>query len=516
MSPDSPTFGRGWGILLGALLIVGCTSSPPDPSATAASTLAPSDGPSPPPITWADCTADTEPKFTGRRPNDRTVTWECATLSVPMDYDEPDGERLHLAVVRGIVQGERERIGSLVVNPGGPGASGNDLALNMAYALPLDVVRGFDIVGFDPRGVNFSDGVECVSDRQTDALFDVEPYARDDAEFGDLVALAEDVAAGCEDRYGEGLGAFNTTDTARDLDRLRTSLGDERLTYLGYSYGTTLGSTYAELFPDRVRALVLDGAVDPSLDEMESAQAQARGFSDAFTAFSQACADNAPCAAGLDPAATMTAVLDAARRSPLTVEDSTRTVAVGLAFTGVLSALYREESWPALARALGEAEQGDGTGLATMADGYTGRRPDGTYPNRLDANYAVNCADSDEIFSDEEIRGFVEQMRTQYPLFGAPMAANLLTCSHWRAPRTPLPARDAPGAAPILVVGTKNDPATPYTGALALARELRSGLLLTWDGEGHTAYPKTRCVTAAVDAYLLELTVPEQTACPAE
>ncbi|MBA3524567.1 MAG: alpha/beta fold hydrolase [Geodermatophilaceae bacterium] len=454
--------------------------------------------------------------LTSRAPTGRTVTWACGTLPVPLDYDEPDGDQLELAVVRGTVQGPRDRIGSLVVNPGGPGASGNDLALNLAYALPLDVVRGFDIVGVDPRGVNLSDPVECISDAQTDAVFDAEPYARDDTEFAALVTLAEQVAGSCQDAYGDDLGAFNTTDSARDLEELRAALGDEQLTYLGYSYGTTLGSTYAEMYPERVRALVLDGAVDPTLGEMASARAQAGGFTDAFAAFTQACTDNAPCAAGPDPAATMTSALDAARRQPLPVEGSGRTVAVGLVFTGILGALYREENWPALALALGQATAGDGTGMAALADAYTGRRTNGTYPNRLESNYAVNCADTDEVFGDAEIRAFVAELRAQYPLFGAPIAANLLTCSHWRAPRTPLPVRDADGAAAILVVGTRNDPATPYSGAVAMARDLQSATLLTWDGEGHTAYPKTHCVTAAVDDYLLNLAMPDKLTCPAQ
>jgi len=447
---------------------------------------------------------------------DRDLTWECGTLAVPLDYADPDGERLEIAVVRGRLTGQQDGLGALLVNPGGPGGSGTDLVLNLAYTMPLDVVRRFDLVGFDPRGVNFSNPVQCVPDDYKDEIYQAEPYARDDAEFATLVEIAETVAGMCHDRYGDDLGLFNTLNTARDMDQLRESLGDEQLSYLGYSYGTTLGSTYAELFPDNVRALVLDAATDPTLGEQASTQAQARGFESAFDAFARECLANAPCAAGKDPKQTVLDVLEETRRSPLPVTGAgDRSLPVGLVLTGVISSLYSQESWPMLAEAIGSAAAGDGTGLVQLADGYTRRREDGTYSNLLEANLSVNCADTAETFTDTEIRAFIEELRARYPLFGAPIAANLLTCDRWQAPRFPLPERDAEGADPIMVVGTTNDPATPYTGAQAMAGELDSGFLLTWEGEGHTAYPKTPCVSAAVNAYLIDLVVPTDESCPA-
>lgn len=465
---------------------------------------------------FTDCTADFERIVEGRPGSDRALRWGCGTLQVPLDYTDADGDLLSIRVVRARLDSQQDRIGSLLVNPGGPGIAGTDLALNLSLSLPIGVLERFDLVGFDPRGVNLSSPVECVPDAYKDELYGAEPYARNDAEFQVQVKIAETVADMCYGRYGEELGLINTMNTARDMDQLRDSLGEEKLTYLGYSYGTTLGSTYAELFPENVRALVLDGATDPTLDELASVQAQARGFESAFDAFAADCLGAGSCAAGSDPKQTVLDVLDGARRTPLpTTGEGGRTLAVGLVLTGVLSSLYSQESWPSLAEAIGAAAAGDGTGLLQLADNYTRRADDGSYPNLLEANLSINCADTDETFTDEQIRASVEDLRGRYPLFGAPIAVNLLSCDRWLAPRYPLPARDAAGAAPILVVGTTNDPATPYTGAQAMTAELDSGFLLTWDGEGHTAYPKTPCVTSAVDAYLIDLTVPTDDTCPA-
>jgi len=502
------------------------TGTPTAAGRTASSAPSPSPSPSPPvepdpgelpeaaALDLTDCTADVI-DLVGEDV-ERQLTWECGTLAVPLDYLDPGGDRLELAVVRGRLTGQQERLGSLLVNPGGPGGSGADLVLNLAYTLPLDVVRSFDMVGFDPRGVNLSSPIDCVPADYKDEVFSAEPYARNDAEFAVLVEIAETMAGMCHDRYGDELGLFNTLNTARDMDQLRESLGDEQLTYLGYSYGTTLGSTYAELFPDNVRALVLDAATDPTLGERGSAEAQARGFESAFDAFAAGCLANAPCAAGDDPKETVLDVLDDARNAPLpTTGEDGRTVPVGLVLTGVISSLYSQESWPALAEAIGSAAAGNGNGLLQLGDRYTGRREDGSYSNLLEANLSVNCADTAETFTDTEIRAFIEELRGRYPLFGAPIAANVLSCDRWLAPRYPLPERDAEDADPIMVIGTTNDPATPYTGAEAMAEELDSGFLLTWEGEGHTAYPKTPCVTAAVDAYLIDLVVPADDSCPA-
>jgi pimeloyl-ACP methyl ester carboxylesterase len=186
----------------------------------------------------------------------------------------------------------------------------------------------------------------------------------------------------------------------------------------------------------------------------------------------------------------------------------TRTATAGIVLTAVQSAMYDTDTWPQLAQALAAAQKGDSQGLFSLADSYNGRLANGTYSNQVDASLAINCADTDEKYTQDQVRGLIADWNTKYPLFGASTAVGLYTCTVWKANRTPLPKRAPVSSAPILVVGNTGDPVTPYTGAQDMARDLGSTALLTWQGQGHTSYPKTQCVTAAVDAYLVNLTVP--------
>jgi pimeloyl-ACP methyl ester carboxylesterase len=305
------------------------------------------------------------------------------------------------------------------------------------------------------------------------------------------------------------------------MDRLREALGDEKLTYLGYSYGTTLGSTYAEMFPDKVRAMVLDGATDPDADPVADAEGQAAGFEDAFDAFAKNCLDlRAGCPMGKTPRTYLEKLLDEAEAAPIPTKDKgdDREATAGDVLTAVAAALYDEDAWPQLSQALVAARKGDAAGVFTLADAYTQRLDDGSYSNLFDANRAINCADTDEEdqVSEEEIRSLVAEWTKEYPLFGPSSATALYDCNVWDAERTPLPERDAEGSPPILVIGTEGDPATPLAGAVDMAKDLDSGVLLTWQGEGHTAYPKTKCVTKAVDAYLIDEKAPkDDLTCPA-
>lgn len=472
----------------------------------------------PPPvddISWEDCTDNVDQAVGGLS---RPLTFECGTTRVPKDYDNPTDGEYELFLLRGVSTEQTDRIGSLVVNPGGPGASGVDTAIGLALRLPLAILDRFDIVGFDPRGVGFSTPVECIPDALKDEANAAEPTPRTPEEIDEAIDLSEEAGDGCEAKYGEELGNFNTTYTARDMDRLREALGDEQLTYLGYSYGTTLGSTYAELFPDRVRALVLDGAVDPSKDDLESSEGQAAGFEQAFDAFAGDCLSRGDdCPAGPDARNLVYQLLEQAEASPIPSSGpGGRTATDGLVFLGVLGALYSRDAWPDLARALADARGGDSLGLLRLADGYTRRQPDGSYPNLTDANVAINCADSDQTFTVAEVHGYVTEWDAAYPLFGAALASGLMTCTLWEATRHPLPERSAAGSAPILVIGTEGDPATPYAGAVTMAGQLEAGVLLTWEGEGHTAFPKTDCITDAVMDYLIDLVAPpDGTTCPA-
>jgi pimeloyl-ACP methyl ester carboxylesterase len=503
------------------LLAAGCTSDGgTDEEATPSASSAPAE-PTAEPIEWTDCNELLQPLLAGRPGSERGLTFECGQVTVPISYDEPQGERLPLRLVRAVHPAQTDRIGSLVVNPGGPGASGLDAALGLALTLPEDVLRRFDLVGFDPRGVASSSPVECIPDETKDRLVAAEPQPTSAEQLDDVFALSTEVAEGCAERYESpaALGAFNTVDTARDMDLLREALGEDQLTYLGYSYGTTLGSTYAELFPDRVRAFVLDAAVDPDPDLRASAEASAAGLEAGFDAFAQNCTSLiAGCPLGDNPRLFVDELMLQASQAPIpsATEGETRQATPGVVLTAVQAALYDTRTWPQLSQSLAAARGGDAAGLFSLADSYSGRLEDGTYSNLLDANIAINCADTEEQIEPAEVRALAAEWDAKYPLFGAGSAAGLFTCTPWEADRTPLPERDAEGSAPILVIGNSGDPVTPLPGAVDLAEDLTSGVLLTWQGQGHTSYPKTPCVTDAVNGYLIDLVVPlDGLTCPA-
>ena len=500
------------------LALASCTSSDDDAEPTASSSPAPATAQADE-IDWTDCDAQIDPIIAGRPGSDRDLAFSCGTTTVPVDHADPEGPTLQLFLVRAVLTGQTGRIGSLMVNPGGPGSSATDAAIQSALTLPVDVLNRFDVVGMDPRGVGLSTPVECISDEQKDTITAAEPRPTTAEQLDATFALAEEVSAGCAEEYDSTLGAFNTVATARDMDLVRQSLGDEQLTYLGYSYGTTLGSTYAELFPENVRALVLDAAVDPDNDARADAETRAQGFESAFDAFAANCTGLVGgCPVGADPRLFVNDLLAQAAAAPIPSSrpGETRQATPGHVLTGVRSALYQPSAWPQLAQSLASARNGDSAGILTLADTFTGRNPDGTYSNVIDAGVTITCADTDEEFTGEEVRTLVADWNVRFPLFGADAATSLYTCSVWEAPRTPLPERDAEGSAPILVVGTQGDPVTPLAGAVEMAEDLTSGVLLTWQGSGHTAYPKTDCVTAAVNAYLIDLAVPaDGLTCPA-
>ncbi|MGH3682051.1 MAG: alpha/beta hydrolase, partial [Natronosporangium sp.] len=450
------------------------------------------------------------------------IAYECGTVSVPQDWSAPDAsERFEISLLRARNNDQQDRIGSLFVNPGGPGASGIDSAVFLSFGplvggLPEEVTDRFDLVGFDPRGVGRSSPVECLTDAELDASFGGVPDPQSQAGFDALVADTQAQAQACGAKYGETLRHFSTRQTAQDLDALRAAVGDEQLSYLGFSYGTLLGAVYAQLFPEQVRALVLDGAVDPEQDPVAATEEQAAGFERALDNFADWCAGT-PDECPLEPDAR-TAVADAiesAGSDPVPGEDG-RVATDGWVFWSVVSTLYSRDAWPALGAALEQLGGGDPSGVFQLADAYTQRATDGSYPNIFDANSAVNCADDDSELTVAQIRGLQQDWRETYPVFGAPLAMSLLGCALWPADSDPYPVGPAGGAPPILVVGTLGDPATPYESSQRLADLLGTGTVLTFEGEGHTAYPGTDCINDAVDAYLIDLTVPaDGTTCPA-
>jgi pimeloyl-ACP methyl ester carboxylesterase len=536
---------HGLPALLAALLLAlvpglaGCTSfseTAADESSASASSSPPAE-PEETPIEWADCNEEIQKLIATQPGSDRNLNFSCGRTEVPISYDEPGGATLPLFLIRVVMAGQTDRIGSLMINPGGPGVSGADAAIGLALSLPVDVLQRFDLVGFDPRGVGLSTAVQCIPDELKDEMVAAEPRPTSDEQLDDVFALAQEVADACAEEYDPApLGRFNTVDTARDMDRLRLALGDEQLSYLGYAYGTTLGSTYAELFPDKVRAMVLDGVVDPDADKLAKAEGRAAALEAGFDAFAANCTGLiAGCPLGAEPRQFVEALLGQADGTPIPSSEPAavpsaapgteapaetpagpRLATPGVVLTAIEAGLADTESWPQLQQALAAAQQGDSAGLFSLADSYSGRLEDGTYSNRLDANLAVNCADSEETFEMAELRELAGEWSAAYPLFGPGAATGLYECSVWEAERTPLPERDAAGSAPIVVIQNSGDPIPPLPGAVDLAEDLESGVLLTWQGEGHTSYPKTECVTAAVNSYLIDLVVPlDGLTCPA-
>ncbi|MBQ1045735.1 alpha/beta fold hydrolase [Micromonospora sp. C32] len=459
------------------------------------------------------------------------MRYDCARIAVPRNWGTGAttgatagpgaGETFEIALIRARSTKQRDRIGSLVVNPGGPGASGVDTAVYLSFGpafggLPTSITDRFDIVGFDPRGVARSSPVKCISDTDLDASFGYDPDPESQSSFDGFVGLNRRIGERCGAKYGDQLPLYGTEQAARDMDAVRAAVGDDKLTYLGYSYGTLLGATYAQLYPQRVRALVLDGAVDPQQKLIAGSESQAKGFERAFDNFARWCAANAGrCPIAPDARGAVTDAIAKAKTSPVRGQGG-REATSGWVFYAVISSLYTEQGWQELARAIDELQGGDPDGVFKLADSYAGREPDGHYSNLFDANLAVNCADETEKPTREQVRSLQSQWRQKYPLFGPALAVGMLGCVEWPGERDPYPTGRANGAPPILVVGTTGDPATPYEQTPALASMLGVGRVLTWEGEGHTAYPQTSCVTSAVDAYLISLTVPrEGLRCPA-
>ena len=440
--------------------------------------------------------------------------FECAEVVVPLDYGRPEEGSVELAVVRLPAAGP-QRVGSLLVNPGGPGGSGVDYARAAPAVLTPAVRQRFDVVGFDPRGVGRSDPVECLPDAELEKFLAADGSPDEAGEERTLLAQSRALAQGCARRSGRLLPRVGTEDAARDLDVLRGVLRDERLHYLGKSYGTYLGAVYAELFPQRVGRLVLDGALDPAADGSELLREQAQGFDLALGAFVTDCLATERCPLQGPPERAVEQVrrlLEATDAEPLPAGG--RELPQALAVLALAGGLYdRVTGWPALRVGLGEALAGDGTALLRIADSYTGRQPDGSYrSNSNEAIYAVSCLDHPEGLGVGQLREQARRAGREAPVFGPHLAWGGLPCSVWpvRPADRPRPLRAA-GAAPILVVGTTRDPATPVHWAAALADQLESGVLLVWDGDGHTAYSRgSRCVDEAVDAYLLRGELPPE------
>lgn len=442
------------------------------------------------------------------------------TVTVPLDWDDPAGETIEIAVARNRASGDAT--GSMLMNPGGPGGSGyNFVAQSAEYVVTPDVLANYDLIGFDPRGVGRSTGIECYTDgADKDELL----YGTFTAEYGtqawvdELTARQLDWVDACVANTGDLMGNLDAASVARDMDVLRAVLGDEKMTFLGYSYGTYLGAVYAELFPAKVGRMVLDGAVDPLVGDLEALATQMAGFESAYRAFLQFCFDEGGCpfTGGVEPAMQQTEdLILSAGALGLTSNDG-RELDEATIGTGLINMLYAQWLWPNLVQMLTDLQAGDAQSTFDSADDYNSRIGPGRYDgNGYDIYTAVTCNEgtlgTDGVTPLEGL-SLIEQTA---PYLGFATAlddyvALDATCSNWPYPAAEMPATfTADGAPPILVIGTTNDPATPYSNAVSLAQQLSSGVLITYNGEGHTIYSQgVACVDSTVDAYLLRGEVP--------
>jgi len=437
--------------------------------------------------------------------------FECARLEVPLDYSEPDGETIDLALLK--LPARDDSQGALVVNPGGPGAPGTDYAAAASRVFREPLLRAFDIVGFDPRGTGDSAPVDCLTDDQLDAYLSSDPNPDTAEEEREFAALIREFGRGCAELSGDEVNHVSTIEAARDMDVLRAALGEDTLTYFGASYGTKLGATYAELFPDRVGRLVLDGAVDVSLDNRQLGLEQAAGFETALRAYIQNCVDTTEtCFLGdsVDEGlATISGLLADIESSPLPAGD--RDLQIGNAFYGIVTPLYNRDYWFLLSTALRSALDGSGTALMELADIYSSRGSEGYTDNSSESIFAINCLDDPSSVGFGEVAAELPAFEEASPTFGSIFAWSLTSCRGSKGTSTEEPIEiRGEGAAPILVVGTTRDPATPMKWAEALASQLESAVLLRRDGDGHTAYNSgNQCIDTTIESYLLDGDVPD-------
>ena len=443
--------------------------------------------------------------------------FECAELAVPIDYDHIKTGTFKISTLRYLAQDPENRIGSLVINPGGPGASGVDYAYNAEYIFDPELTDRFDIVGFDPRGVARSAPITCFNDAETDANYASDSKPDNEAEFQLAIAETKKFVQKCLNK-NEHLTSFSTANAARDMDILREALGEEKLHYMGKSYGTYLGALYASLFPNNIGRMILDGAVDPTISNFEQTKTQAVGFDNALQAFIADCIKQSSCPLPRDQklaTAKLLSLWKSAATDPLPVKDrdEKRTVGESLLVLGTASALYDSyEGWPELRQAIKEAVGGYADTYLELADMYAGRQPDGTYAsNEFDSGAIIDCLDFSEDRSTRELQRDAEAISTAAPAFGPYIALSGLTCKYFTTPE-PVQVAKTKTNATIMIIGTTGDPATPYEWAKGLTRLLTNSQLLTYVGDGHTAQGRGNgCIDGAVDAFYLtgKLPAPE-------
>jgi pimeloyl-ACP methyl ester carboxylesterase len=451
------------------------------------------------------------------RPDSTTVFgWEdfgadgiqTGSLEVPVDPDDPSLGTFDLFLARHLADPDR-RVGSLLVNPGGPGVAGSDFAIFADQLFSDTLLAHFDIVGWDPRGTGLSEpAIDCVDDYDRFfAGFDITPD--DDAERTEAIDLAEEFQQGCVERSDAFLQHVGTNDSAGDIDRIRAALGEKTISYFGFSYGSELGGVWATLFPDTVRAAVLDGAVDPTADEREASLQQAAGFEASLTSFLAWCSNNDDCAFhnGGDAEGAFDRLMASVDSDPVPTEAGRPPVDLGVMNNAVVQALYTSKLWPSLGTALADAAAGDGRGLLALHDQYFGRRDDGTWDNTIEAFQVIRCMDVTERETVAEAKALLDEARAIAPRVVLNTVA-VPACDAFPAPERDRIDITGVGAGPLVVVGTTGDSATPIEGTKRMADALEGGRLVVVAAEQHTGYGANECITDAVDTYLVLLTAP--------
>lgn len=440
----------------------------------------------------------------------------CATMVVPVDYAKPKGDRFTLALRKAPATDPGKRIGSLVINPGGPGGSGVEYAQYASFVFSPAVRAAYDIVGFDPRGIGASSPVQCLSNSDMDLLFSADPTPDSAAERSTLLADVDGVTKRCAARGGARAMHMSTTEVARDMDVMRVLLGDPKLNFFGGSYGTFLGAIYADTFPQKVGRMVLDSAMSPNQTDEQEMTYDIQGFESSIDAFIGWCVTRSDCALGSDKSSARQKIVDlldqVEKHGLTTSKPGLTTIGEGWVGFSIFMCLYSDSSWPTLNKGLAQAFTGKGDILLAKGMSVVERNITGDYApsSYLQAMIPVRCADWPRFTSDPTLAAEQKSAKAAHPLWARMTGELYDNCRTWPAAgRTPKGTTLAQGAAPILVIGNERDPATPIGGTKQLAKDLASGILLTSDHDGHgTYYAGNSCVDSAVDGYLLRGTAP--------
>lgn len=467
-----------------AVMLVGCTESSSGSTTTVTET--PATGGS---IDWQDCEGNFELR--------------CADFEVPYDYANPDVGTFTLKLVMHPARTKSKRIGSMLVNPGGPGFGGAYLAESVDSYFGNDIIHAFDIVGFDPRGTGDSmPAVDCVDDYDKYFTYDPSPDTPDEKQA--IADASQAFVDECEKKNSEILPYISTNNTARDMDRIRAALGEDKITYFGFSYGSELGATWATMFPTTVRAAVLDGAADPNSDYIEGGLDQAKGFETELSKFLAKCSADVSCEFHNSGKAegAFDNLMESLDSEPLFVEKGRVKVNQGVALTAVAMAMYSSSLWPSLEEALKNAQQGIGAGLLDLYDQYYQRDYDGTYGNELEAFNAIMCLDDPGPKSVDGVDAYIPDFKKVAPRLWSTFAAGYV-CAFWPTETDSRTTITGKGSGPIVVIGTTGDAATPLQSSRNMAEALQDGRLVVVEDNRHTGYGSNQCVVDLVDKYLI-------------